>query len=352
MNLINLTIEKVVIHGVPNPSSKREPILSPTLITLAPDSTSELARRITEVLGRGSNSVEMSIADTTEASTSAIVSKIIENPEDENFLTKTQSLAQKLYQAQNRPFIKGGILVCLYGKTGEQQQQYVALIKAESQNGFVLSDNNSLKLLDEIFLTNSQKLYKIGFCLYVTGETGETPVVPDNLTFFVFDHLMVKATGEGMTQFFSTTFLGCKALVTSATQTKTFYETTIKFIENNPLLSSADKVGKANALHVYLKENQQTTIRASEFADSFFDTPELKDQYLSLINNTEGLSGDRAITKDISKISNHLKVRNVKFTSNVKVSFPSNTDRDSIFKVDKFDPIEGFTHVRIKGEVK
>lgn len=102
MDLVNLTIEKVIIHEVPNQKNGKIPTLSGQIIILPDESRIELTRRITEVLGRDSNCVEMSINDKTDASASSIVSSLIEDSSDSNFLTKSQALAQKLHNVQDQ----------------------------------------------------------------------------------------------------------------------------------------------------------------------------------------------------------------------------------------------------------
>lgn len=228
------------------------------------------------------------------------------------------------------------------------QQQYIGLIKAEPQNGFIVTNGNLLNLLKDIFLTTSQRLYKIGFFLYLSDEI---PVLTEGLQVFVFDDMMKTSSGDGMTRYFATNFLGCKTLITAATKTKLFYDITSSFIEKSDLFTPDKKVRKVNALHVYLKESQSQILSPASFADTYFDKIETKNQYLSAIDQSGEILRDASITKDLTKIKRELAVRKVRFTSNVKITYPSSEEIADLFQVGEYDTTTDYTHVKIKGKV-
>lgn len=356
MSLVeNLVLEKAVVHFVPR-QGNGDIKLANRLIAIDDDCKRELSQKIILVMGTDANAIEMGVNDMTAVSTFALVKSIISNPfindsDDRNYLDISKSLAQKLYSAQNQHFIKDGILICLAGRTGVSHEKCVILIKAEPQNGFRLTDDNALQLINEIFLTSAQRLYKIGLWIYHSADI--SPFIDEVLKIYVFDDQMKKNSGDGMTQFFAASFLGCTDLVSNATKTKTFFDITTKFIEENPNIAPQEKVEKINALHVYLKVSTNAIISPNSFAETYFPQTELKNQYLSIVDSSEGITRDVAIPRDISKINNKLKVRRVRFSSSVKVSFPSpiSGDSDDLFKVENYDPARDYTYAKIKGKV-
>jgi hypothetical protein len=345
-----MSINKIIIHHVPNSLREQNPTLGTQLIELDAAALNELIRRITDVMGRGSNCLEMEFNDISDVSAVSQAISIMTDFSDETFIAKTTSLAQKLYQSQSNNRIPGGILVCISGRTGSNQQQYVALIKAESQSGFHISSIDSVQFLADLFLTEAQRLYKIGF---LVRENINNPITPNDVSIYIFDQNATHSGTVGLANYFSQAFLGCKPMENAARQTEIFYSVTKEFIVRNPTFTDEQKVDLTNSLHTYLKNDQSAVINSQLFANTYFENPEIIDQYTSRLRHDNFPS--TAVTKDISRIKTKLKVRRMKFNSGVKITFPSPTqdsDIGDLLVVDNYNEETNYTTVRIKGRIE
>lgn len=350
MDLTGMTIERIVIHKVPNTQQNIPPTFGEALIDLDIPAKAELCKRIVLVMGKGSNCIEMQIEDVTANSAAQYVSKIIDCANETNFIDDTKLLAQKLYTTQTHHKISEGLLVCISGRTGISQQQYIALVKAEPQSGFTLDDENHFEFLSNLFLTEAQRLYKIGFWIRCTVTT---PVTIPDLSIHIYDQNSVHTGTAHLANYFSHSFLGCRPLANAALQTEHFYKTTKDFIVRNNSFTDEQKVRLTNALHTYLGSDQSAVINTQTFATTYFGTPEIIDQYTSRLQQDH--IPFSAITKDISKIKNLLRIRRVKFNSGVKITFPAtNPDQNinDLFSVGEYNEATNYTSVRIKGKVE
>lgn len=345
-----MSIDKIIIHHVPNSLTEISPSFGTQLIELQANALNELIRRITVVMGRGSNCLEMHINDTTDTSAVTQTIAIITDTSNEIFIAKTTILAQKLYQSQANNRIPEGILVCITGRTGASQQQYVAIIKAEGQSGFHISSINNIEFLANLFLTEAQRLYKIGFFI---RNNVNTPITSNDISLYIYDQNAIHSGTVGLANYFSQTFLGCKPMENAARQTEIFYDVTKDFIMKNTSFSDEKKVDLTNSLHTYLKNDQSTVINGQLFANTYFEDPEIIDQYSArLVQDCFPVS---AVTKDISRIKNKLKIRRMKFNSGVKISFPSPTPDqtyDDLLVVDNYNDVTNYTTVKIKGRIE
>lgn len=345
-----MSINMVIIHHVPNSLREQNPTLGTQLIELDAAAQNELIRRITDTMGRGSNCLEMKFNDVSEVSAVSQVIAIMTDSTKETFIAKTTSLAQKLYQSQSNNRIPDGILVCITGRTGSNQQQYVALIKAESQSGFHISAIDNVQFLVNIFLTEAQRLYKIGF---LVRENNNNPITPNDVSIFIFDQNATHSGTVGLANYFSQAFLGCKPMENAARQTEIFYNVTKGFIVSNTTLTDEQKVDLTNSLHTYLKNDQSTVLNGQLFANTYFDDPEIIDQYTSRLRQDDFPAN--AVTKDISGIKTKLKIRRMKFNSGVKISFPSpsqDSDTGDLLVVVNYNEETNYTTVRIKGRIE
>ncbi|TWH45931.1 nucleoid-associated protein [Sporomusa sp. KB1] len=344
-----MSIDKIIIHNIPNALKGTAPTFSTELLELDQQALDVLATRITTVMGRGSNCVEMQLSDTTDVSAAHQFISIMTDPSDATFISKTSSLAQKLYQAQSNNRIPDGILVCINGRTGASQQQFVAAIKAESQSGFHVSSISSVQFLADLFLTEAQRLYKIGFCVRTTIN----PPTTNDLSMYVFDQNAIHSGTVAMANYFSQAFLGCKMMENAARQTEVFYETTKDFIMKNPSFDDEKKVDLTNSLHTYLKNDQSTIINGQLFANTYFEDPEIIDQYNARLTKEHFPSA--SVTKDTSRIKRKLKFRRMKFNSGIRISFPPNSSEenmDDFLLVDSYNKATDFTTVKIKGRIE
>lgn len=350
IDLSLMSVDNIIIHQVPSPLQAQSPVFGTQLIVLETGATNELIRRVTDVMGRGSNCVEMRWNDTSDISAVSLAISILQNHSANTFIAQTSALARKLFNSMSNNRIPGGILVCLAGRTGAAQLPYIALIKAEGETGFHISSPESIEFLADLFLTKAQRLYKIGF---LVQENVNAALTPDDISVHIFDQNAVHNGTASMATYFSQTFLGCAQLENAARNTELFYNITKDFIAKNPALTDEKKVDLTSSLHSYLKSNQSAVVSGQVFADTYFEDPAISDQYASRL--TQDNFPAIAVAKDISRIKNKLKARKVKFNSGVRITFPSpepGEGTDGLFIISDYNQTTDYTQVKIKGRVE
>jgi hypothetical protein len=349
IDLSALNIKSVIVHRVPSCNASTSPECSNQPLALDTQAIAALQARITEAVGRTSNCVEMGITDSSESSTASQIANILSQKTIPTFVSVSSSLAYRLHQVQNLPTIPGGIMLAVQGRTGISQDEFVALIKAEVHDGFSFMNPTNIEFLSNLFLTQQQRLYKIGF--FVRKEAIHPPS-PDNFNVYVYDHNITKSGTDGAAKYFYLSFLGCAPIMNAKQLTEKFYNTTKDFITNVASFSPEKKVDLFNALHVYLKTDQSALINPEEFSGRYFPTPEIRDQYSSLLETINFPS--TAIPKDITGIARRLRLRSIKFNSGVKITFPSSSDanknRDMV-EIEKYDVNSNMSYLRVQGEV-
>lgn len=340
MQLLNLNVDRIIIHqifkrdqdgNVVNPARSRE-------YTLFEDSAMENFRsRVTDALGEGSKAVAMQIFEQDAGKVPALIDRMIVQDE-ETFAVSSYDLAKKLADAQHSKGIPGGIVVVFTGKHGPNQKKIFGIIKAEVHSGYekIVDDETgriSLKFVEEVLLTPGTRLYKTaGF--YEKAECPEAVSdLNDKWAVMVSDHQINKADGKFAAQYFYSSFLGLCYPQTSARTTKTFYESSKKFIITLDV-PPEKKSDLLNALNTYLKVEESSIVSASEFASRYFNE-NIQDQFCAYMEE-QGIP-TTAFTKDAELIKNSLKVRKVKFRSKVNITGPQEAFNDLI----TIDTIDG-----------
>ncbi len=111
------------------------------------------------------------------------VSSVSSKSTDNAFVQISSTLTLKLQHAQLSAAIPGGVVVCIVGTIGNPAHRFAAVIKAERQEGFrkrVRNGQTTLQLIRDLFLTPTQKLYKIGFFVELNRpRANQTPAVAD-----------------------------------------------------------------------------------------------------------------------------------------------------------------------------
>ncbi len=319
----NLRIDRIIVHQVFQRDENRAivpPKFSTELTVLDQFGISTFQERIVNALGNASHSIEMTISESDANSTFNICSQLLDASHND-FKNNSKSLPLKLAQAQTSRKIPGGILVIFDGQIGPNNKRFIGIIKAEIHSGFSIEEQNNrllLKYLSELLLTPQQKLYKIAIFVEELRTTS-IPKDPENYIVFVYDHNMTRSETQQAAQYFYESFLGCSFSPSNKKLTSDFYTFTKEHI-NSLEINEEEKLDLNTSLYTYLKTSQNTFIEVSEFANQYFNLNE-RDSYLEFMYS-KGIP-ERAILKDISYIKYKLRRRNIKFTSNVRISAPS-----------------------------
>ncbi|MDC7251614.1 nucleoid-associated protein [Wohlfahrtiimonas chitiniclastica] len=304
-----LKINQVVAHEVfpPTNSGVTAPLLSNSLIILDPAGIDELQERLTNVLGKESKSTPM---DIIERGTDSCF-HFCQNSIGKDFISNSKEIAQKHTRIHTNKGWPGGLIIVIEATITSAKTPCIFIIKAEKQSGYnktIDSSNNiTLSYLNNLFLTPQSKLYKVGaFIFHAASEDA-----------VLFDSNLSNSTNAA--QYFYQAFLGLKIPETNKFYTKQFFELTTQFIQEMDI-PVEEKIEYQQALYNELKVNKIISFQSSDFAEKTFPSEKI-DNYLEFLEEQNFPS--HAITKDIVLISNNLKIRKLKFSSDVKIIAPS-----------------------------
>lgn len=340
MQLINLTIDRIIIHQVFQrdvDGNKVPPIQSHEFTNFDQNAMDQFKIRVKDALGDGSKAVQMEIVDQGTNDLPYLVDQLVDMEEDA-FAVSSYDIAKKLTDAQHKRAIPGGIVVVFLGKQGAPLRKFLGIIKAEIHSGYEKERNSitneiSLKFVEELLLTPGTRLYKTAgfFKKAIQNESSES--LNDKWTVMVSDYQISKTDGKAAAQYFYSDFLGCGYPQTSARTTKQFHEHATSFIMALSKTESK-KSDLLNALALYLKADNSPTINTAEFAARYFDT-DTQDDFSTFMEEA-GLP-TASFTKDIAHIKSKLEIRRVRFRSNLKITASPEIFKDLV----SIEPMDG-----------
>lgn len=345
---INLQIEHMILHEIykrNNDQSIKAPLCSNELTQLDAQGLNTLQQRIIDAIGNESYSIEMVINDVKDDSVFNITTKLLDSDRNK-FIAHSKLLPQKLADAQLSRRIPGGVLVVFKGTIGSARNRFLGIIKAEIHGGFSKERRNKaliMNYLASLLLTPQQKLYKIA--LYIEKQKGIKDYLPEHFSVYVYDHNLTKRETRQAAQYFYDSFLGCVYSPSDKFLTADFYYKTKDFI-NELDISEEDSLDLNTSLYAYLKLSHNEVVDINSFADQYLDE-KIKDEYVEHMHSA-GIP-DRAFSKDLAYIKSKLRRRNLKFSSNVKISAPSAEFNELVNIIESKD---GHTIVAIKGNVE
>jgi 37-kD nucleoid-associated bacterial protein len=360
MILNNLTITRITAHEIFKRADDRTlipPKHGQELIVLGAQALTELADRIVSVVGKASRSMEMTIANAGVDSAVDVSRQLVSAATDAEFIAISAKAADKLAESQASRAIPGGVLVVIVGGVGFPARKITVFIKAEVQSGFVkkLRADGSLavEFLTELFLTPESKLYKIGVFVAPALALPLPPPVPPLPPILppafpagweasVYDVAMTAGNRMTAAQYFYERFLGLAFPQNAAMMTKQFHDLTKTFI-GNLNVAEEKKSDLHNALITYLKVDVNNAIHVGEFAELYFDDPDIKDGFSNYM--AENHFPLEQVVKDTSDIQKSLRFRKVTFPRDVKLIAPVESFSDLI----QIETIDG--DVRENGQV-
>ena len=349
--LVDLRIDRVVAHQIFRRNITGEmvdPHLSQECTVLPQPGLTTLQTRITEALGNDSHCIEMYVDQDGPSSVYDHCNHLL-GANEADFITISQAVADKLSCSQGSRKIPGGIVIVFDGSVGHQDHRFIGIIKAELQEGFCLetaADRLLLTFISELLLTPSQKFYKIGAFIETNRLNDPAHRTPDDYVVLVYDHNLMTRAEEGQAaRYFYETFLGCRFSPSDKKLTSDFFYKTREYIDELQV-TEEERLDLQSSLYGYLKVAQSNVVEVSRFAQEYL-SPELRDGYRN--HMTRNNLPDHAFTKDLSYLKNRLKRRNIHFSSNVRISAPSDRFREL---VEIRNTENGRTIVAIEGTVE
>lgn len=326
-----ILIEKVIIHKIFARSGGEmvAPKTSNKFITFPQEALDTLQLRIYKALGNRSHGIEMSIAEVEAESFFQKAATMLACPDIE-FISRSQSLASDLSKAQTTTNAPGGMLAIIRGRLGTQSTPFLAVIKADIQDGFKAEEdeeNVTAEYISTLLLTEAQKLYKIGLISPIVSRAPVNGLYgPEDYRAFLFDHLMTATETRKAASYFYNSFLGMSIQASSKKLTQEFFEFTKTFIDTAQI-SIDEKLDLHEALRAELK-SQSATISTAEFMTKSIPH-QLQDGYSSFMAS-KGFPKN-AVIKDNEYISTKLRRRRKYIFSNgVWLSTPPDADETSV----------------------
>ena len=346
MNLVNIKIDKIIMHEVYKRDINKnivQPRYSNNLSTLSVKGIETLEERIIDVMGKNSYCMEMDILKTEKDSFLSLINKLI-NSNNDQYIIESRKVADKLAEAQSSRRIPGGMVVVIQGTIGVSSlKRFICIIKAEIHNGFTRDDNLVLQYLSDLVLTPTQKLYKIAF--YIEESRDISLKLEDRYSLLVYDQNMKRADTKDVATYFYSSFLESNFKQNSKITTRNFYEITKDYI-NDMNVTDEEKVDMNMNLYTYVNNSENLTLSAEEFATQYMPANS-RDNYKNYLYDKN--IPEASFSKDISYIKNKLKQRRIKFTNNISITIPSENYKDS-FKI--IESSDDSTIIEIKGKLK
>ncbi|MBC3493599.1 nucleoid-associated protein [Pseudomonas taiwanensis] len=316
----NLKFKRIILHNVHKPDEKGtvQPTLSQDVTNLSVNGKIKLQERVSAVLGSGSSSMEMDIADKGSNSCHAFAKQLIPASE-QKFIQSSALIAKRHTEIHTSRQWPDGTLVIISGTMGIENNRCLIIIKAEQQAGFqevVKKGRIVLDYLENLILTPQSKLYKIGVFFEKQSRTSGEPTT---LQAHVFDSNIKANDDRQAARYFYSNFLGLKIPLNATQRTRDFFEYTTTYIDESDV-SDDKKLDLKQALYTYLKVDQNHTIEISEFATKYLDK-NMRDDYSDHMMS-KGFP-DKAISKDTKLINRKLARRKLTFTGSIKITGPS-----------------------------
>jgi len=355
MNIANIEITRVITHDVVRAQQFNEqpPVLSENLITLDSKGKELVGKRIVDTLASGSHCVDVTV-DEASAGSSFDHSAAMLDASDDDFIGHSKHLAEALSRAQTTGSIKSGAAIFIQGTciTNSQESRFLAIIKADSDQGFLkqmVDEEITLTYVNNMLLGHSQRLIKIAFLIednvLEAEEVAASAIrAPEDFSIKVFDHMM-QASGNGnAATYFYSTFLQCKLAENAPRQTKNFYDVARNFIDEMSI-DQAEKVELRGDLISYLRGNR-AILEPRTFAQEVL--PEANQDTFVRACRESGIT--QAISKDLALLKGKLRRQSVKFSSNVTLYASPEIFREAVKITGVSD--DGWTELKIRGEVE
>jgi hypothetical protein len=321
LNFFEIEIKRVVVHSLyAKEDGNEHSLIYPDnkLTELTENVKSLLIERLSKAAAKTSKAFELEIDDYYEGSFFSIA-KEISKTDDNEFIAQSVQIAHLLAQSQTRNTLPGGYILIIDAVT-KYSKKVAIVIKAELNTVLKYyneDDKSVIKMLDDVFLSPSQKFFKIGI-IYEREEDNQFFSYPNNrYGCFLFDDQFKPDSRPA--EYFYKDFLGFSIDSNSKIQSKRFFDITDKYIRKT-IPNPEFKDEMLNVLKHEFLSNDESEISPSDFADMYFPEEELRNGYKNQVINYL----PENISKDPSLIETKLNKKKINFPNKVTVSGPSN----------------------------
>lgn len=325
INFFDLDVNRVIVHRIlekePGQSSSQT-ILSENLLNPDENIIYTILERLSAAVEKKSKAFELVIGDVHDSSFFGYAHEL-PDLNNEEFIVSSQKITQIIADAQISSRIPGGYLIimdCIMSAAGKK---VIIAIKAEQQDALTYV-NNELHLLENVFMSPYQKLFKFGLIYemeeHQKAELEEGVEYPnDTWSCILYDDQFRPDSKPA--EYFYKDFLGFSIDNNPSIQTKKFYDKTENFIKNY-YDDFEEKKQLIDRLNDDLLNETLTEIDPKSFAENNFSR---KKELEELYNNEVVDYLPYSIPKDNQLIRSNLNSKKINFPSNIKLSGPSDS---------------------------
>jgi hypothetical protein len=273
------------------------------IISFTPRMTMMLTQRLLDAMGRKGKGFYLEIWDVAPSSFYNTCHNL-HRKNDADFITASKHLATKLAGLQTQGVIPDSYLLFIEAvdRTYQNGSPVYIAIKTEPHEA-LKHTGNVVEVLDGLFLSPSQKLYKVG--MLFEDENFERPAPNDRYAGYLFDELF--GGKSNLAKYFYEKFLGFSAKHNGALQSKDFYDLTHGLIMGKASVEDRERL--LDALKSVFTVDVSPIIRPSDFGEHFISDPLFKGHFTAkVVNNLPG-----SFLKDNTLINTALKNKKVSF---------------------------------------
>lgn len=353
INFDNLAINRVVMHTI-IAKRKDEDTASCKFDNSLVEVTDEVIRlikkRLVDAAGKNSRAFELEINDTHEDSFFFLCNEIT-GADNSKFLELSRKITKRLALSQTRTIESGGYLILIDSQLQNSQRDVYIVIKAELHEALrqkQVDGKSTLQMLNDIFLSPSQKLYKIG-AIFERLEEKELPYPNNEYSGFLFDDQF--RYDNTPAEYFYKDFLGFHTKSNSKLLTRSFFKETKDFILKN-FDDYETKNGLLASLKVEMDVSKEKSFTPSEFRDKYLDDDSSKLKFSQQVVD----HFPSTFVKDTSLLDHDLKNKKITFPNNIKIMGPEKKVNTNVKifennrEFQKFDNTNNHTVVLIKGK--
>ncbi|MCC6727688.1 MAG: nucleoid-associated protein [Saprospiraceae bacterium] len=350
----SLIVDRVIIHTInpKKPGQDGATVVSSDKICEIEHLGLELIReRLITAAGRNGKAFDLEIDPNITPDSFIELTKDLQGLDSAGFIERTVEIAESLAGYQTRTSIPASYLMVLDCLDNDTNMPVAIVFKAEPHKALQLladDEHTQVALLQKVFLSPSQKLFKIGIIYRKSDD--ETLDINDQYGCFLYDEQF--RTDNHPAEYFYKKFLGFSVGNNSKIQSQRFYEKTETFA-----LGNVDDLETKKAIVSALKNefsiNQNDVVSPHEFAQTFI--PEeggLRDRYLMEVCHEL----PTAIVKDAELFKGRLKKRKMDFPSSINLTGPEDKFDDSVEIIEQEEELvdldvndDSYTIIKIKG---
>jgi len=339
----NFTITSIIVHFLSRDSISGSVTItySQAEINLDFEGRETLRARVIAAVSKKSKTLGMEFTSNSSDMFRRITRCFHEEQSSDDFITISKEIANSLSEViQSNRTIPDGAVFIIKGHVlrNSNRRRCIAIIKAETQNGFTVDMENPgdmIQFIKNLFLTPAQKMYKVAFIIDNIGSVGDNNILKSpsdydvsDCNVYIFDSNTNSKLSNASAKYFYSTFMNCDFEKNSAIKTMNFYHNTMDFINKKYEYDAEMRFGFISAVKTYLKMDTDPVISTEIFSNRYLEEETDKQEYLDYMQDKDISSA--AFYRDTSLISSKLRYRTLRFENGIKITGTQDKFSDNV----------------------